>query len=186
MYTPSDDTFLLADCIKHYKGRRALEIGVGSGFLLSILEKNFAYVAGSDIDLEVLQYCKKGTSSEKALLVCCDAGSAFGQFKFDLIVSNPPYLPNDNDDDEVSNNGKNIAMLDPTIHGGPKGIETTLHFVNSALPLLAINGKILLVISSFANSSALDRVLLENSINKKIIKQKRLFYETLSVVELSH
>lgn len=184
MYTPSDDTFLLADCIKHYNGIRALEIGVGSGFLLNILEKNFAYVAGSDIDLQVLQYCKKRTSSEKALLVCCDSGSAFGQSKFDLIVSNPPYLPND-DDDEVSNNGKNITMFDPTIHGGPKGIETTLHFVNSALPLLARNGKLLIVISSFADSSALDRVLLENSMNKKVIKQKRLFYETISVVELS-
>lgn len=183
MYTPSDDTFLLADCIKHYNGRRALEIGVGSGLLLSILEKNFAYVAGSDIDLQVLQYCKKRTSSEKALLVCCDAGSAFGQSKFDLIVSNPPYLPND--DDEVNNNSKNITMLDPTIHGGPKGTETTIHFVNSSLPLLARNGKILIVISSFAESSALDRVLLENSIHKKVIKQKRLFYETISVVELS-
>ncbi len=175
MYAPSDDTFLLADCIELYKGRRALEIGVGSGFLLTILEKNFVYVAGSDIDLQVLQHCKQGTLSGKLLLVCCDAGSAFGRSKFDLIVSNPPYLPND----EGGNN-----MLDRTVHGGPKGIETTLHFVNSALPLLARNGKILIVISSFADSSALDRVLLENSMHKKVIKQKRLFYETLSVVEL--
>ena len=96
MYAPSDDTFLLADCIGHYYGRRALEIGVGSGLLLNILEKNFAYVAGSDIDLHALQHCKQQkTTSANVLLVCCDAGSAFGIGKFDLIVSNPPYLPND-------------------------------------------------------------------------------------------
>ncbi|MDQ3854189.1 MAG: methyltransferase, partial [Thermoproteota archaeon] len=155
MYAPSDDTFLLADCIRQYKGRRALEIGIGSGLLLDILEKNFTYVAGSDIDLEALQHCKKKkktSSSASILLVCCDAGSAFGNGKFDLIVSNPPYLPNDEDN-----------ILDPTVYGGPTGIEVTVHFLNSALPLLAGDGKLLIVISSFANSSALDKLVLENN-----------------------
>lgn len=179
MYAPSEDTFLLADCIEHYNGRGALDIGVGSGLLLHILEKNFVYVAGSDIELQVLQHCRQQTSSEKVLLVCCDAGSAFGSCKFDLIVSNPPYLPNDH----WGNNNNN--MPDPTIYGGPKGIETTIHFVNSALPLLAGDGKILVVISSFADSSALDRVAIENNMHKKVVKQKKLFYETLSIVELS-
>jgi release factor glutamine methyltransferase len=180
MYAPSDDTFLLADCISQYDGRRALEIGVGSGLLLDILEKNFTYVAGSDIDLQALQYCKQQKrSSANILLVCCDAGSAFGIGKFDLIVSNPPYLPNNDDDNN------NINILDPTVHGGPTGIEATVHFINSALPLLAGDGKLLIVISSFANSSALDNVVLENNMHKKIVKEKRLFYETLSIVELS-
>jgi release factor glutamine methyltransferase len=177
MYAPSDDTFLLADCIRQYSGRRALEIGVGSGLLLDILEKNFAYVAGSDIDLQALQHCKQQKiSSAHVLLVCCDAGSAFGIGKFDLIVSNPPYLPNDDDNNNI---------LDPTVHGGPTGIEVTVHFINSALPLLAGDGKLLIVISSFANSSALDKVVLENNMYKKVVKEKRLFYETLSIVELS-
>jgi release factor glutamine methyltransferase len=177
MYAPSDDTFLLADCIRQYSGRRALEIGVGSGLLLDILEKNFAYVAGSDIDLQALQRCKQQKiSSAHVLLVCCDAGSAFGTGKFDLIVSNPPYLPNDDDNNNI---------LDPTVHGGPTGIEATVHFINSALPLLAGDGKLLIVISSFANSSALDKVVLENNMHKKVVKEKRLFYETLSIVELS-
>jgi release factor glutamine methyltransferase len=177
MYAPSDDTFLLADCIRQYSGRRALEIGVGSGLLLDILEKNFAYVAGCDIDLQALQHCKQQKiPSAHVLLVCCDAGSAFGIGKFDLIVSNPPYLPNDDDNNNI---------LDPTVHGGPTGIEVTVHFINSALPLLAGDGKLLIVISSFANSSALDKVVLENNMHKKVVKEKRLFYETLSIVELS-
>lgn len=186
MYAPSEDTFLLADGIEHYNGRRALEIGVGSGLLLTILAKNYAYVAGSDIDLKVLQHCRLQTPSEKVLLVCCDAGSAFGSSKFDLIVSNPPYLPNDDgDNSNNSDNSYNNSSLDSTIHGGPKGIETTIHFVNSALPLLAVDGKILIVISSFADSSALDSLVVENNMHKKVVKEKRLFYETLSIVELS-
>jgi release factor glutamine methyltransferase len=182
MYSPSDDTFLLADSLRQYSGNRALEIGVGSGLLLNILEKNFAYVAGSDIDLQALQHSKQQTSSSSTnvLLVCCDAGSAFGIGKFDLIVSNPPYLPDDNNNSNSNNN-----ILDPTVHGGPTGIEATIHFINSALPLLAGDGRILIVISSFANSSALDKVVVENSMHKKIVNEKRLFYETLSIVELS-
>ena len=177
MYAPSDDTYLLADCIRHYSGRRALEIGIGSGLLLSILEKNFAYVAGSDIDLQALQYCRQQqTASSNALLVCCDAGSAFGVGKFDLIVSNPPYLPNDDF----------YQIWDPTVHGGPSGVETTVHFINSALPLLARDGKMLIVVSSFANAGALDNVVVGNKMRKKVVKEKRLFYETLSIFELSH
>jgi release factor glutamine methyltransferase len=175
MYVPSDDTFLLADCIRQYSGRWALEIGVGSGLLLRMLEKNFAYVAGSDIDLQALQHSKQRSS--KVLLVCCDAASAFGTVKFDLIVSNPPYLPDDDDN--------NNSFRDLNVHGGPKGIETAIHFINSALPLLARDGKMLLVISSLTDSSALDNVIEEKNVHKKIIKEKRLFYETLSIVQLN-
>jgi release factor glutamine methyltransferase len=168
MYVPSDDTFLLADCIRQYSGRWVLEIGVGLGVLLNLLEKNFANVAGSDIDLRALQHCR-GRSG--AMLVCCDAASAFAG-KFDLIVSNPPYLP----DDEVK---------DTTVHGGPKGIETTIHFIHSALPLLARGGKMLIVVSSLADSSSLDQLVEEKKMRKKVVKEKRVFYETLSVIELS-
>lgn len=168
MYVPSDDTFLLADCIRQYRGRWALEIGVGSGVLLNLLEKNFENVAGSDIDRRALEHCR-GRSG--AMLVCCDAASAFAG-SFDLIVSNPPYLPDD-------------KVRDTTVHGGPAGIETTIHFVRSALPLLASGGRILLVVSSLADSSELDRLIKDEKMSKKVMKEKRVFFETLSVVELT-
>lgn len=168
MYVPSDDTFLLAECLRQYSGKLALEIGVGSGILLNLLEKNFATVVGSDIDLGALQHCR-GRSG--AMLACCDAASAFVG-RFDLIVSNPPYLPDDN-------------VKDITVHGGPAGIETTIHFIRSALPLLARGGRMLFVVSSLADSSALGRLVAEKKMRKKVIKEKSLFYETLSVIELA-
>lgn len=167
MYVPSDDTFLLAECMKQYRGRWALEIGVGSGVLLLLLEKNFANVVGSDIDLRALQQCR-GRSG--AMLACCDAASAFAG-SFDLIVSNPPYLPDD-------------KVRDMTVHGGPAGIETTIHFIRSALPLLARGGRMVFVVSSLADSSALDQLVGEQKMRKKVVREKRVFYETLSVVEL--
>jgi release factor glutamine methyltransferase len=175
MYVPSDDTFLLAECIANYHGIWALEIGAGSGVLLNELEKNFENVAASDISLRALENCKQIISS-KTFLVCCDAASAFIDLNFDLIVSNPPYLPNDEDD---------RTEKDLTIYGGPSGIETTVHFVQSALPLLALNGKILLIISSLANTNELDRMVAGAGLHKKVIKERKLFFEMLSVVELS-
>ena len=71
------------------------------------------------------------------------------------------------------------------MHGGPVGIETTIHFLQSALPLLVGDGKMLLVVSSLADSSAVDQLVMEKKMHKKVLKEKRLFYETLSVIELT-
>src|SRR5574338_1221362 len=93
VYAPSDDSFLLAECVGSYSGKSALEIGVGSGIILSALERRFSFVAGTDIDLEALRFCRRKTGS---FLVCCDSASAFAPgSRFDLVVSNPPYLPDD-------------------------------------------------------------------------------------------
>jgi release factor glutamine methyltransferase len=171
IYAPSEDSFLLAECVRLYRGGRALEIGVGSGIILEALEARFDSVTGTDIDLEALRSCK---GRSRALLVCCDAASAFSAEKrFDLIVSNPPYLPSDE------------KVVDRTVHGGPSGIETTIKFIVSALPLLAENGRILVVISSLADSTELGNIVTRENLKRKLKMEKKLFYETLSVIELA-
>jgi release factor glutamine methyltransferase len=171
VYVPSEDSFLLAQCVRAYRGKNALEIGVGSGIILEALSDHFDLVAGTDIDHEALRSCK---GKPKSFLVCCDAASAFAPKPiFELIVSNPPYLP----DDE--------KIMDRTVHGGPAGIEATVRFLGSALPLLAEGGRILVVISSLADSTAFESMIEKEKLRTKVLKELRLFYETLSVVEVS-
>jgi release factor glutamine methyltransferase len=170
MYAPAPDTFLLAECASKYRGTWALEIGVGSGAVAEELAANFENVAGTDIDLSSLAYCR--SMNRKLMLVCCDAASAFSHVKFDLAVANPPYLPNDRE-------------KDATVHGGPTGVETTIHFIESALPLLSTQGAMLVVVSSRADQSALDAFLTKKGLKKKVVKEKRLFFERLSVLELT-
>src|SRR5438105_11119527 len=113
MYAPAEDSLLLLECIKKYSGRRALEIGVGSCIIADALLDNFELVVGSDIDIEAIRFCKSHGS--RAFLVCCDAASAF-RGPFDLIVSNPPYLPDDYPSGVETLQHK--PTRDQTIHGG--------------------------------------------------------------------
>lgn len=170
MYTPAPDTFLLAQCAQKYRGSWALEIGVGSGAVADSLAANFKNVAGTDIDFESLSYCRGRNS--KLMLVCCDAASVLARTKFDLVVTNPPYLP---DDDKK----------DATVHGGPTGVETTIRFIESALALLSPQGAILVVVSSRSDQSALDAFLREKGLKKRVVGEKKLFFELLSVLELT-
>lgn len=170
MYKPNLDSFLLIDSLKNYYGHLALEIGTGSGIVSEFLSKYFKNVVSTDIDLKSLLYSKTNTNS-KITLICCDATTAISG-KFDLIVSNPPYLPND-------------QFYDRDIHGGITGIEKTIHFIESGLKNLNNHGYIILVVSSLSAIMKLDNFLCKKKLHKKIINKKELFSETLYVYELS-
>lgn len=170
MYIPDVDSFLLIDSIKDYSGQSALEIGTGTGIVSKFLLRNFKDVVSTDIDYISLLYCKKQNNS-KITFICCDATTALSS-KFDLIVSNPPYLPYD-------------QFHDKTIHGGETGVEKTIHFIDSAISNLKKHGHIILIVSSLSNISNLERFIFEKEMNRKIINKKKIFYETLYVYELS-
>ena len=172
MYLPSDDSFQLARSVKRYRGKSALEIGVGSGIVLKALRENFKIVAGTDIDFASLIYCKENLSKE-IMVACCDAASAF-HYRFDLIVSNPPYIP-------IEDNEKK----DSAIHGDSDGIETTVHFLKSAISVLDQDGKILIIISSLSDNMRLDALIVQMNLKKRTVMERNLFFETLRTLEIS-
>lgn len=191
LYLPSEDSILLADCLKDYSGNIALDIGVGSGIITQTLCENFKKVIGTDLEFEILKKCKEDVvsnaskDSEKKLenergfeLVCADAASAFRDNIFDLVVSNPPYLPEDYDNEGVK-------IYDRAIYGGKSGIQVTLKIIKSSLATLKREGKLLIIVSSLSDISRLQDLLELLNLNLKKIVEKRLFFETLFVVEIS-
>jgi len=172
MYHQRDDTLLLLDSISEYSGSSVLEIGVGSGQICHKLKENFSFVVGTDVDIESIKYCKTSTESQ-IHWICCDVVSAI-HGKFDLIVSNPPYLPN-----EENHDSQDIA-----IYGGREGIELTCRFIEDSIPLLTMNGRIIILSSSLANLKYLENFISHKNLEKKIINTKILFFETLYVYEL--
>ncbi|MDR4510867.1 MAG: methyltransferase [Nitrososphaeraceae archaeon] len=171
MYDQCEDTLLLIDSISEYSGSSVLEIGVGSGGICRKLIENFSFVVGTDVEIESIKSCKKNIS--KIHWICCDVVSAICG-KFDLIVSNPPYLPNEDIYD----------IQDRTIYGGKEGIELTCRFIEDSIPLLKMNGKIIIVCSSLANLESLENFISYKNLEKKIINTKKIFFETLYVYEL--
>ncbi len=191
MYQPSDDSILLYDCIKEYHGKLALEIGVGSGVITEALCKNFEYVAGTDIVIDILTRLKEihpicqdindgvlkhGTRYD---LICSDAASAFRMSSFDLIVCNPPYLPNDYDI-------QCKRICDETIYGGPTGIEQTLHIVRSSIPSMKKEGSMVIIVSSLSDVLRVHQLTQELDLKIKKIAERKFFFESLSALEIRY
>jgi release factor glutamine methyltransferase len=170
LYLPSDDTIFLSDVVNHYHGDLALEIGTSSGTIFRELSKNFSIAIGTDIDFNSLKHSLSMSKNDR--LICCDAATALHNVKFDLIVSNPPYLPNA------------VNHTDKTVDGGPTGIEVSIHFLTNAIDKLNNNGKILILVSNLSDKEKLDRFISQNNLTKKQIAQKDLFYEMLQIIEL--
>lgn len=171
LYLPSDDTIFLANTINRYSGTLALEMGTSNGIVLMELAKQFKTVIGTDIDFCSLKHLLEMSRNQR--VICCHAASALHGIKFDLIVTNPPYLPNA------------TGHIDKTIDGGPAGVEITIGFLKDAIDRLEIGGKILIIVSSISDTRKLDTFLSKNNIMVKKIAQKELFYETLQILELS-
>ena len=173
MYIPSDDSFFIANAIKGYKGKNALEIGVGSGLLLEILLRNFETVMGTDIHLGSLIYSSRRLD-KKIMILCCDAASALNNVEFDLIVSNPPYL-------------HSLDLTpDLAVCGGSSGVEVPIRFVNSSIDMLSCSGKAVILLSDCADLKKFYGFLISKKLKFKQIGSKRLFFEKLLIVEITN
>jgi release factor glutamine methyltransferase len=189
LYLPSDDSLLLADCLKEYHGKTALDVGFGSGIIAETLCRNFEYVVGCDILFDSLEshkelgfrYLKTDNIGSKYCngfdLVCTDVSSAFRDDIFDLVVSNPPYLP-----DDYGYEGKRIK--DRTIYGGATGIELTLWMVKTCIPSLRSEGSLVTIVSSLSDLSQLHQQTSRLDLNMRKKAEKKMFFETISVIEL--
>lgn len=90
--------YLRAEC--HSEIPHVLELGTGSGCIAVTLAKNHATaeILTVDISPAVLQVaqknCRKHQCDDRVTLVESDLFAALnaGQYQFDLIVSNPPYV----------------------------------------------------------------------------------------------
>ena len=175
MYRPSEDTYFMEDILAKYRGKFALEVGIGSGYLTRLLCTNFEFVVGTDIDIKSIMYSKNNTLANisNKLLVCSDLGLPL-KCKFDLIISNPPYLPA-----ELDNLGDN------TVYGGKKGIGFTIRLLRSIQLQLSERGKIVLLRSTLADHKKMDDFIDRLFLNSKIIAKKTLFFESLEILEIS-
>jgi HemK-related putative methylase len=184
LYHPREDSFLLAKYSKLNSYGRVLDMGCGSGIqgIAAIESNNINAVVFADINPQALRYAEselikfqtdhKLDGNIKTRFILTDLFSEL-QGKFDTILFNPPYLPNHN------------KIKDVACDGGPKGHELTVRFLDQVSPHLEIDGKILLLFSSFTG-----RFRIIESIEKKLMAYKqldtmKLDHEELYVFEIT-
>jgi release factor glutamine methyltransferase len=174
IYQPEEDSYLLQSILKiqilkllkKNPELKFLEIGIGSGIQLQIAkELDVKNIFGVDINEEAVKFCKN-------LGFNCEKSNLFENIneKYDLIIFNPPYLPENKDEPENSK----IATT-----GGEKGSEIINEFLKQSKKYLEKNGKIFLLTSS------LTKEINWQSYKKKLIARKKLFFEELMIWELN-
>ena len=178
VYEPSEDSYLLEKEIKNSvadmkrkEDLLVLDMGTGSGIQaracidLGINRKN---VLCADIDEEVIKRLK----AHGLNVIHSDLFSNIKkQTKFDLILFNAPYLPEDKDE----------KGIDTT--AGEFGYEIILKFLDQAKIHLAKKGKILLLFSSLSKPPIILNYAKKQGYSYKKLAEQKIFFERLFVYE---
>ena len=150
---PRPDTELIVENIlsltKQKNKISILDIGVGSGcILLSILkEKKSIYGTGIDLSKKCLNICKINASNLKVssrLKLYKSDVDKFNFGKYDLIVSNPPYIKTC----KLKYLERDVAKFEPklALDGGLDGLSEIRKVINKSSELIKKNGKFILEI----------------------------------------
>ncbi len=179
VYEPDDDTFFLLENINAKKTDTVLEIGIGTGIVSLFLAKIAGNVTGVDINPAAVRLAGKNAELNSITNVKIFKSDLFEKIrgKFDLIVFNLPYVPTEEKIDET------IALA---WDGGADGRKVTDRFLKQAIVHIKNNGRIVVVDSSLSNHKNTIEFLEKNGFCAKILAEKKLFFETLYVIEGKH
>ena len=150
---PRPDSELIVECIlsltKQKNKINILDIGIGSGcILLSILkERENFYGTGIDISKKCLNISKINASNLKVVSRLKLYKSDIDKFnigKYDLIVSNPPYIKTS----KIKYLEKDVANFEPklALNGGLDGLSAIRKVIKKSSELIKKNGKFILEI----------------------------------------
>jgi len=181
---PRPDTELLVENILRLTRQKnkikILDIGVGSGcILLSILKerKNF-YGTGIDISKKCLNISRINADNLKVgsrLKLYKSNVDKFNFGKYDLIVSNPPYI----NKCKLKYLDKDVVHFEPRIalDGGLDGISEIRKVIKKSSELIKKNGKFILEIGHDQKNKVVNLLKNEgfyiNSIQKDLAKNDR-------------
>ncbi len=173
VYEPSEDSILLARVIEKEMENKniktALEIGCGSG-LLSIIASEFAETTAVDINEKAVETTIKNAQINKTKIRCLHS-DLFDKVSgsFDLIIFNPPYLP-----EEIAENNK--------IWAAGKNLELIKRFALGVNAHLNENGIILMVVSSLTPEIKAIKIFEAQGFKAKILAEEKIPWEKLFAI----
>ncbi|MCK4589708.1 MAG: methyltransferase [Nanoarchaeota archaeon] len=159
VYEPREDSELLRKYVRKYAKGAVLDMGTGSGIQAeeAVKKTNVKKVVAVDINPEV----KKYITNQKIKVVISDLFSRV-KGKYDLIIFNPPYLPEDS------------GIEDAALYGGKQGYEILVRFLESVNDYLEDDGKVLVVFSNLTQKDMVDMSIERNLLDFKLLDSMKL------------
>ncbi|KAG8920174.1 hypothetical protein FRC01_000889 [Tulasnella sp. 417] len=158
VYEPAEDTFILldaleqdADYLKSLNPRLCLEIGSGSGcvlsFLAAVLGSTTALYLGTDINIRAAQATvrtglQNKVSTSAIVTSLCGGLERRVKHQVDVLVFNPPYVPTLEDEASIAQDAQDIAGA---WAGGMDGMAITDQLLKNVGGMLSPNGVFYLV-----------------------------------------
>lgn len=186
---PRPDTEIIIDetlkLIKHKNKLKVLDIGVGSGcILLSLLnEKKDFYGVGIDLSKKCIDLSKKNSLKlglKKRVKFYKSDVDNFRYGKYDLILSNPPYIKRLN----LQYLDRDVINFEPKIalDGGIDGLSEIKKVIKKSSELIKKNGKLILEIG-FDQKEKVKKILISkgfyiNKVFKDYSKNDRCIIST--------
>lgn len=143
---PDSETVVEAvlDALQGRAAPRIVDLGTGSGCLLLALLSERPDATGLGIDISA-GACRVAVDNAnrlgldgRATFACMDWNGAIGQERFDVVVSNPPYIA----DAEIESLAPEVARHDPrgALSGGVDGLDAYRRLAPVSASLLGAGG----------------------------------------------
>ncbi|WP_374388821.1 peptide chain release factor N(5)-glutamine methyltransferase [Brevundimonas sp.] len=146
--SPRPDTETILDvallAFAPHESFSAIDLGTGSGAILLALlsERTAASGVGTDISSEALAVARENAANldlnGRATFLRTEWAAGFADHSFDLVVSNPPYIPTDHIqtlDPEVRDHDPHLAL-----DGGPDGLQAYRDLAPEVMRILKPGG----------------------------------------------
>lgn len=177
VYTPAEDTFLLADNLSVRRSDHVLDVGTGCGLLAMLAAPRAVDVVATDVNPNAVRCAKENAEMngvrEKISFVQGDlmAPIRIGA-TFDLILFNAPYLPSSNKED--------ASWLGRAWAGGTNGRQVIDRFISESPRFLSPTGRILMIQSTLSGSEETISQFKNQGLKADIVAQNDLpLFETI-------
>ncbi len=169
VYEPREDSFLLAEQVRLHAFGKVLDMGTGSGIQAETAKgsNKVKEVLAVDINKAAVKEAKKKGIKAKQSDLFSDVKG-----KFDTIIFNPPYLPQE------------LKERDLALEGGKKGYETIMDFLGQASNFLKAEGIILLLFSSLTKKEKVEELIDHYGFEPGELSRQRIFFEELFVYKI--